>query len=269
MKLGFETKIMGVLNVTPDSFSDGGLYLDPGLAEECALRMQIEGAHILDIGGESSRPGAFMVSTKEELRRILPVIKRLSKKIKIPLSVDTYKTEVAKAAIQEGVSMVNDIFALRKNKPLAKLIARHKTAVVLMHMQGTPATMQKKPSYKNLLQEVSDYLYNASRFARDNGISEEQIILDPGFGFGKTIGHNLALLHELDFFEKLNHPLLVGLSRKSFIGHLIGGDVSNRLNGSLAAASAAILSGVHILRVHDVLAHKELTLLLDALMDKK
>ena len=190
LRLGSETKIMGVLNVTPDSFSDGGSYLDPGLAEARALKMEREGAHLLDVGGESSRPGARAISEKEEIRRVLPVIKRLAGKIKIPISVDTVKYGVARAALDEGAVIVNDITALRDNRRLAKLIARAKAGVVLMHMRGTPRTMQKDPAYKNVVGEVSNFLRRAVRMALDAGVSKSRILIDPGFGFGKTVDQN-------------------------------------------------------------------------------
>ena len=262
--LGLETKIMGVLNVTPDSFSDGGRTLDPALAERRALRMEAEGAHLIDIGGESSRPGSKPVSSREEIRRIRPVFKRLSKKIKIPLSVDTYKYDVAAAALDEGAVLVNDIRALRGNKRLAKLIARNKAGVVLMHMRGTPATMQKDTFYRDVLRDVTAALKKAIRFALDSGIEASRILADPGFGFGKTAEQNIRMLFNLDTFHRLKVPVLAGLSRKSFIGFFSGvNDPSNRLCGSLAAASAAVERGVHVLRVHDVAAHRQASLVLD------
>ncbi|OIO39194.1 MAG: dihydropteroate synthase [Candidatus Omnitrophica bacterium CG1_02_46_14] len=263
--LGLETKIMGVLNVTPDSFSDGGCFLDPNLAEARAVRMEEEGAHFIDVGGESSKPGSEPVSAKEEIRRLKPVLKRISKSVKIPISVDTYKTEVAKMALDEGVSLVNDIYALNDNKHLARLIARYKAGVVLMHMQGDPKTMQQSPCYQDLLEDISAYLERAIHFAEEAGISKKNIAIDPGFGFGKTTDQNLEILSRLDFFKKLECPILVGLSRKSFIGHVLGTPVLDRLYGSLGAAGAAIGKGAHILRVHDVLPHRHLATLLDSI----
>lgn len=261
--LGCETKIMGVLNVTPDSFSDGGSFLDPGRAAEQALRFEREGAHFVDVGGESSRPGARPVSAKEEIRRIRPVLKRLSQKIKIPVSVDTYKVDVARAALDEGVVLVNDIRALRANRKLAKLIARYRAGVVLMHMRGTPQTMQKRPAYTNLLKEIRDHLKKAVNFALESGIPKNRIIIDPGFGFGKTTGQNLEILSSLRSFAQLKLPVLAGLSRKSFIGNVLGVPVGERLYGSLGAAAVAIRQGAHILRVHDVKAHRDLAALVD------
>ena len=255
---------MGVLNVTPDSFSDGGRYLDPGLAEARALQMQNEGADLLDIGGESTRPGSKPVSTREELRRVLPVLKRLSKKIKIPISVDTTKYEVASAALDEGALLINDISALRGNRRLAKKIAASRAAVVLMHMQGKPKTMQKNPSYKNCVKDIFDFLKKAVYSAREAGISKDSILIDPGFGFGKTMDQNMEILKNLNFFSGIGSPLLVGLSRKSFIGHALHvAEPDQRLYGSLATAAAAIFKGAHVLRVHDVLPHRQLALLID------
>ena len=266
--LGRETKIMGVLNVTPDSFSDGGRYFDPAMAEKHALRLQDEGAHFLDIGGESTRPGSKPVLFREEIRRVMPVLKRLSKKIKIPISIDTYKYEMAHAALDQGVTIVNDITALSGDPRMAKLIARSGASVILMHMQKDPRTMQKDPRYGSVLREVKAYLKRAAQKALEAGIPETKIALDPGFGFGKTIEHNRRLLCGLEELTELRLPLLVGLSRKSFIGRLLGTPVEQRLVGSLAAAAVAIQRGAHILRVHDVLAHRQLATLIDRTRSK-
>lgn len=267
LHLGIETKIMGVLNVTPDSFSDGGQFLDPAIAEQRAFRMEAEGAHLIDIGGESSRPGSKAVSSREEIRRVRPVLKRLSKRIQIPLSIDTYKYDVAAAALDEGAVLVNDIRALNADKRMAKLIAKHKAGVVLMHMRGTPDSMQKNTSYKEPLKEISAYLKKAVRHALDSGIEISRILIDPGFGFGKTAAQNVQMLFNFDSFHKLNVPLLAGLSRKSFIGSFSGvNDPADRLYGSLAAAVAAIERGVHVLRVHDVAAHRQASLVIDKAM---
>ena len=260
--LGRQTKLIGVLNITPDSFSDGGRYLDPALAEKRALAMQDEGADILDIGGESSRPGAKPVSAGEEMRRILPVLKRLSKKIKIPVSVDTCKPDVAMAALDHGAVLVNDITALGDRR-MGKLVARYGASVVLMHMQGKPGTMQKAPSYRDVVKDVAGYLKKAVQRALDAGIPRTRVAVDPGFGFGKTIEHNLELLGRLDELGVLKQPVLVGLSRKSFLGHLLGVPAEERLTASLAAAGVAIERGAHMLRVHDVSAHRQLALLTD------
>lgn len=254
---------MGVLNVTPDSFSDGGLYDDPGAAEARALQMEAEGADILDVGGESSRPGSKPVSAQIEKKRILPVLKRLARRIKIPLSVDTYKPEVARAALDEGAVLVNDIFGLRKDPALAKVIARYRAGVVVMHMRGTPATMQRDTHYRDLFREIIAKLRRSVREALDAGVDASRIIVDPGFGFGKTAEQNLRILARLDRFAVLKRPVLAGLSRKSFIGQIIGSPVSERLYGSLAAGAVAIAHGAHILRVHDVLAHRQMAAVAD------
>ena len=263
--LGPQTKIMGVLNVTPDSFSDGGRYFAPALAEKQALRLQDEGAHFLDIGGESSRPGSRPVPAREEIRRVVPVLKRLRKKIKIPVSVDTAKSEVAHAALDEGAVIINDISALA-DKRMAQLIARYGASVVLMHMQGSPQDMQKKPRYRAVLKEVKAHLRRSVQKALDAGIERTKIAVDPGFGFGKTTEHNFELLSGLEELSSLGLPTLVGLSRKSFIGRILGAPVEERLVGSLAAASVAIQRGAHILRVHDVAAHRQLAMLVDHAM---
>ena len=263
LRLGHETKLMGVLNLTPDSFSDGGLFTAPDRALKQALKMEREGAHILNIGGESSRPGSKPVSAKEEIRRVIPVLKKLGKVIQIPISVDTYKYEVAEAALGEGAVIVNDIFALRKDKRMAKLVAKHKAGVVLMHMPGTPETMQTKTNYRDLLKDILNYLKKSVTLALDAGVAKTSIAVDPGFGFGKTAQQNLEILERLEAFLKLKMPVLAGLSRKSFIGQTLGVGVEDRLYGSLGAAAAAVQRGAHILRVHDVLPHRHVCGILD------
>lgn len=258
---------MGVLNVTPDSFSDGGTYFDPAAAEERALEMERQGAHLLDIGAESSRPGAPPVPAEEEIRRLRPVLKRVSKRIKIPLSVDTCKTEVARFALDEGAQLINDIRALGGNTAMAKLIARRKAGVILMHMRGTPETMQRDTTYVNLMKEVMVYLKKAVRVALDAGIPKESIVVDPGFGFGKSTSQNFEMLDRFHEFEALKLPVLVGLSRKSFLGHALGAGVNDRLYGSLGAAAVAVSRGAHIVRVHDVEAHRQFFQLFDAVPD--
>ena len=260
--LGRQTKLMGILNVTPDSFSDGGRYLGPAAAEKKALEMQAGGADFLDIGGESSRPGARGVSAREEIRRVLPVLERLSKKIKIPVSIDTVKYDVALAALDHGAALVNDISALSDPR-MGKLIARYGASVVLMHMRGRPATMQKKPSYRSVVKDVRHFLKKSVQKALEAGIPRACVMVDPGFGFGKSTQHNLELLGRLDELVSLRQPVLVGLSRKSFLGQVSGAPVAERLAPSLAAASAAIAGGAHVLRVHDVAAHRQLALLVD------
>ena len=257
---------MGVLNVTPDSFFDGGDYLDPGRAEAAALRMRDEGAHFLDIGGESSRPGARPVPWREETRRILPVLKRLARKIDIPISIDTYKYEVASAVLDEGASIINDIQGLRSGIRFAKLIARKKASVVLMHMRGTPRVMQKNPLYRNVVKEVMASLRRSAKLAREAGIDRSKIMIDPGFGFGKTYDHNFEILSHLDQFAGLGYPVLAGLSRKSFLGGQLGLPAGQRLYSSLTGASCAIERGAHVLRVHDVSPHRYAAAVADRLL---
>lgn len=261
--LGSQTKIMGVLNVTPDSFSDGGRHFALENACAAAIRMQNEGADFVDIGGESSRPGAKPVSAREETRRVVPVVRRLAKKIQIPISVDTTKYDVGSAALDHGAVLINDISGLKGNARLAKKIARCDAGVVLMHMRGTPRTMQSLTDYKDLLKEVTAFLKTAVQRALDAGIRPDAIAVDPGFGFAKTYEQNLRMLAELSYFQILKKPVLVGLSRKSFIGQTLGAPVEGRLVGSLAAAAAAVVKGAHILRVHDVAPHREMTKIMD------
>lgn len=265
--LGLKTKLMGVLNVTPDSFSDGGLHLNAQKACAAALRMQSEGADFIDVGGESTRPDAKPVSVREELRRVLPVLKLLSQKIQVPVSVDTYKYEVGSAALDHGTLIINDIKGLCNNRRLAKKIARYKAGVVLMHMRGAPQTMQSMTQYKNLLKDVIQSLKKSVHFALDAGIAADSIVVDPGFGFAKQYEQNFQMLNELAAFHSLKKPVLVGLSRKSFIGRALGLPVNNRLYGSLGAAAAAVVRGAHILRVHDVAPHRELVDVLDSVKE--
>ena len=258
---GERTYIMGVLNVTPDSFSDGGKYLDPEKAVYRALRMQEEGADIIDIGGESTRPGAEPVPVEEELRRICPVLEELADKVKIPLSIDTYKAKVAEKAIELGVNMINDVSALRFDPDMVRVAREYDVPVVLMHMKGTPRDMQVNPFYEDVVREILSFLEERKRFAISYGIKEEKIILDPGLGFGKRTGRgiedNCEILRRLKEFKALNSPILVGPSRKTFIGNICkdGEDplpVEERLEGTLAAIAVAVFNGADIVRVHDV-----------------
>lgn len=254
---------MGIVNVTPDSFSDQGRYAASDKAIEHAIKLIADGADLLDIGGESSRPGSASVNLEEELRRVIPVIKAL-KSLTIPISVDTTKPEVMLAAIQAGVSMINDINALRTEGTL-KIIAESGVMVCLMHMKGIPKTMQDNPIYTNVVSEVRYFLQQRIQTAQDNGISDDQLIIDPGFGFGKTLQHNLELFRSLDQFTNLNVPVMVGVSRKSMLGSITGNDVNHRTYASIAAAVLAVEKGAKILRVHDVKATKEAILVLKAL----
>jgi dihydropteroate synthase len=247
------TSVMGILNVTPDSFYDGGKRLDAHRAIEDGVAMVQAGADLLDVGGESTRPGARPVSDDEELARVLPVVAGLRRQVRVPISVDTYKSCVAHAALDAGADIVNDISALRFDPAMVSLVAREKVPVVLMHMQGKPQTMQQEPRYQDVVREVRDFLAAQLYEAMDAGIAAEAIIIDPGIGFGKTIDHNLRLLRGLPVLAALGQPLLVGASRKTFIGKILNADPEFRLEGSLAAAVASVLAGANILRVHDVL----------------
>ncbi|HDH99513.1 MAG TPA: dihydropteroate synthase [Firmicutes bacterium] len=244
--------IMGVLNVTPDSFSDGGLFLRTEDAVRRAEEMAQEGADIIDIGGESSRPGAEPVPLEEELRRVIPVVREVARRLSVPISIDTYKAEVARRALEEGASIVNDISALRFDPDMAEVVARRRAPVVLMHMKGTPRDMQRNPYYEDVLGEVEGFLRERKEAAVGMGIPEENIILDPGIGFGKRVQDNLQLLKNLDRLVALGSPVLVGTSRKSFIGAVLDLPVEERLEGTLATLVLAVAKGAKILRVHDV-----------------
>ncbi|MGQ9582947.1 MAG: dihydropteroate synthase [Thermoplasmatota archaeon] len=251
LRLGERTHIMGVLNVTPDSFSDGGRFLDPERAVERGVRMAEEGADIIDVGGESTRPGAPPVPASVEMRRVLPVVRALAQKVRVPISVDTVKPEVARAALEAGAGMINDVSGLRRRE-MAALAASSGAPVVLMHMRGTPRTMQLDPVYGDVVGEIHRFFRRRMELAAGEGIDTERVILDPGIGFGKTVEHNLELLARLGEFRGLGRPLLVGVSRKSFLGKLLDLPVGERLEGSLAAAVAAVLNGATIIRAHDV-----------------
>jgi dihydropteroate synthase len=244
--------VMGVVNVTPDSFSDGGQFLDPRAAVAHGVRLAEQGAAILDVGGESSRPGAAPVDEAEELRRVLPVIEQLAGRIKVPISVDTVKVGVARAALKAGASIVNDVAADRDDEAMWRLVAERGAGYVCMHRQGTAQTMQQNPSYDDVVREVGDFFLERLERMGDCGMARDQIILDPGIGFGKGLKHNLQLLGALRGFAALQRPLLIGVSRKSFIGRLLGTELAARLPGALACASQAVASGVQIIRAHDV-----------------
>ncbi len=250
-------RVMGILNVTPDSFSDGGRYLDLGAAVERAWRMVEEGADIIDVGGESTRPGAAPVPLEEELRRVVPVIEAVASKLPVPVSVDTSKPEVMRAAVAAGAGLVNDVRALRAPGAL-EAAAELGVPVCLMHMQGEPRTMQRAPVYRDVVAEVRAFLLERVAACEAAGIPRERILIDPGFGFGKTLEHNLALMRRLDAFVETGLPVLVGVSRKSMIGALLGdAPVERRLHGSVAAAVVAACKGAAIVRVHDVAATVE------------
>ena len=262
--------VMGIVNVTPDSFSDGGQFLDPAAAVAQALKLIDEGADLIDIGGESTRPDAVPVSATEELRRVLPVIERLAALVKVPLSIDTQKPAVARAALQAGASLVNDIAANRREAEMWRVVAEAQAGYVLMHMQGTPQTMQRAPTYQDVASEVDFFFTERLRRVEASGISADQVILDVGLGFGKTAEHNLQLLAGLNGFTKWQRPLLVGLSRKSFLCRLPGAEVTTgRLPAALAATSLAVAGGARIIRTHDVAATVQAVRLVESVMAHK
>lgn len=256
--LGERTLIMGVLNITPDSFSDGGKFLDSETAIARGLQLEKDGADVLDVGGESTRPGAALVTPEGEMRRILQVIRILSGKLKIPLSVDTRRAEVAEAALDAGAEIVNDVSGLRTDPHLAQVARRARAPLILMHMRGTPQTMQRGPFSRNILRDVKAQLRNSIARARRAGIPATQILIDPGIGFGKTFAQNFELLARLPEFARLGCPIMVGTSRKSFLGKALaapggaGVPSDDRLLGTAATVTASILGGAHMVRVHDV-----------------
>lgn len=250
--LGRRTHIMGILNVTPDSFSDGGIFLDSARAIAHGMEMAAEGADIIDIGAESTRPGAEPISEAEELRRLLPVVEGLAAKIDVPISIDTYKSGVASAALEAGAAMINDISGLRFDPRLKEVAAAHQVPVIIMHIKGEPRNMQQNPRYDDLIGEILQYLGESIQQALGAGIDRSKIIIDPGIGFGKRLADNYEILRRLSEFKRLGCPLLVGPSRKSFIGNVLNLPPDQRLEGTLVAVTAAILQGADIVRVHDV-----------------
>jgi dihydropteroate synthase len=246
---------MGVLNITPDSFSDGGKYFDNKIilnkVIEDAIKMEKEGADFIDVGGESTRPGSEKISIAEELQRVIPVITEIKKKIRIPISIDTYKSEVAEEALKAGASIVNDISGFKFDERIAGVTAKYNSSCILMHMKGTPKNMQKNPVYENVVEEVYDCLKDSIDIAKNSGI--KQIIIDVGIGFGKTLQHNLELLRNLKRFTELDCPVLLGVSRKSFIDKIYHATINERLEGTIAANTIGIMNGANIIRVHDVL----------------
>jgi dihydropteroate synthase len=249
-------RVMGILNVTPDSFSDGGHFSQTDQAIEHAFKLIDEGADILDVGGESTRPNAIPVSLQQELNRVIPVIEALANKINIPISIDTYKPAVMRAAIDAGASIVNDVKALQEEGAL-DAVANSDVGVCLMHMQGTPQSMQDNPNYSDVVKDVSDFLIKRIGICEKSGIVKERILIDPGFGFGKTRAHNITLIQQLNTLTQLGFPMLVGLSRKSVLGQVTGSDVDARLHASVAAAVISVMKGANVVRVHDVKATVE------------
>jgi len=263
--IGERTLIMGIINVTPDSFSDGGRFDAPERAVEEGIRMAEEGADILDIGGESTRPGSDPVPEEEERRRVIPVIRALAKRLDLPLSVDTMKAAIAREALAEGAEIVNDVSALNFDGEMAKVIAETGAAIVLMHMRGTPKAMQQGDlSYRSLRGDIIDFLRMRIEHAADEGIDPEQIMVDPGIGFGKTVTDNMRLIRYLHEFKVLGRPILIGPSRKAFIGKVIGGTPQERVEGTAAVVTAAVLNGGNVIRVHDVSIMKKVAAMADA-----
>ncbi|MBN2031684.1 MAG: dihydropteroate synthase [Deltaproteobacteria bacterium] len=256
---------MGALNVTPDSFSDGGLFLDRDRAIEQGIAMAREGADIVDIGGESTRPYSEPVGFQEELDRVLPVIEVLSKEIDVPISVDTIKARVAEEALLAGASIVNDISALRFDPEMIRVVAEAGVPVILMHMKGMPAHMQDHPEYDDLFGEIITFLKDALKQAQQGGIRKDLTIVDPGIGFGKTFDHNLMIIKELKKLQSLERPILIGTSRKAFIGHILKKDTMERETGTMATLAAAVMNGAHIVRAHDVKKAVETVRIIDAI----
>jgi dihydropteroate synthase len=274
---GKKTYIMGILNVTPDSFSDGNKFFTVNDAVNHALKMQNEGADIIDIGGKSTRPGAESISKEKEMNRIIPVIEELVNKIKIPISIDTYKSDIAMKALDLGVNMVNDITALQGDKKLVNIVASCEVPICLMHMKGNPRNMQHNPNYDDVVEEIHDFLKERAEYALFHDIRKENIIIDPGLGFGKRTGRgiedNCEIIRRLYEFKDLGFPILAGPSRKTFIGNVCGNkqqlSATNRLEGSLAAACAAVMNGADIIRVHDVKETRRCIDMIDCIVRKK
>lgn len=262
-----KTYIMGIVNVTPDSFSDGGIYYKKSDAVSQAHKLAADGADIIDIGGESTRPGATPISEDMEKARVIPVIEELSKDLPIPISVDTTKSQVAEAALKAGAAMVNDVSGLSFDHKMVDVVVRYQVPVVLMHMKGSPKKMQQSPFYKDLLGEIFNHLRERIYYAEKAGIARDKIVIDPGIGFGKSIEerHNLKIIKSLSYFTTLRCPLLVGLSRKAFLKEIVGEDNENRDDATASCAAIAILNGAHIIRVHNVKKAKNATLIADAL----
>lgn len=265
-EFGSRTYVMGILNVTPDSFSGDGVYQDSGEALEAAERFVAEGADIIDVGGESTRPGSEPVSLEEEIKRSIPVIERLGKKLTVPISVDTKKADLARRALDSGATIINDITGLDSDKGMREVAARYNASVVIMHIKGSPQRMQQDPVYTNLIEEIIERLSFLVKEAEHAGIRKENIIVDPGIGFGKTLEHNLEILNNLSRFKDLGKPILVGPSRKSFIGNILGVEPKERVFGTIAAAAIAVENGADIIRAHDVSAIKQAVMIADAIV---
>ncbi len=265
LSLDLRTHIMGVLNVTPDSFSDGGHHFQTEKAIDHGLTMARDGADIIDVGGESTRPYSKKTSINEELDRVIPVIEALNQDLSIPISIDTNRSQVAKQALAAGASIINDISALRFDPDMLSVAAGAGVPVILMHMKGTPSTMQDNPMYDDLIPEIVDFLRDAIDRAVKGGISRDMLVVDPGIGFGKTFDHNLTIMRELPQFSSLERPILLGTSRKTFIGHILGKEVQERDTGSMATIAASVMKGAHIVRVHNVKKSVETVKIIDAI----
>ena len=265
LDLDRKTHIMGILNVTPDSFSDGGRYVELDKAVAHGIGMTQEGVDIIDVGGESTRPYSQKISSAEEMDRVIPVVEALSKQVPIPISIDTYKSDVAQEALKSGASLINDISALRFDPKMASVVAAAGVPVILMHMKGTPEDMQRSPTYKNLVPEILDFLKDAVDRSAAAGIREDLVIVDPGIGFGKTFDDNLKIIRELTRFRSLQRPLLLGTSNKAFIGHVLDKEAHERETGTMATIAAGVMNGAHIVRVHNVKKAVETVKMIDAI----
>lgn len=265
LNLNGRTHIMGILNVTPDSFADGGLYFSHEKAIAHALEMERDGADIIDVGGESTRPYSQKVSLEEELHRVIPVIDGLNNKIKVPISIDTYRAEVARQALKAGASIINDISALNFDPDMVSVASEAECPIILMHIKGTPENMQRNPQYDDLINEIIEFLKTSINKALRGGIDKGKIIVDPGIGFGKTFDHNLQIIRDLDRFTPLGMPILFGSSRKAFIGHILCNEPPFRDTGTMATICVGIMKGAHIVRVHNVKMAVETVKLMDAI----
>ena len=265
LDLDLKTHVMGVLNVTPDSFSDGGQFFESNMAVERGFTMAREGADIIDVGGESTRPYSRKITVNEELDRVVPVIEGLRKELAIPISIDTCKGEVAQEALKAGASMINDISALRFDPDMASIAAEAGVPLILMHMKGMPENMQKNPTYGDLIPEIFDFLEDAIERSVSAGIKRDLIIVDPGIGFGKTFDHNLTIIKELSRFEALERPVLLGTSNKAFIGHILGKEVYERDTGTMATIAYGVINGARIVRVHNVRKAVETVRMIEAI----
>jgi dihydropteroate synthase len=269
LEFGKRTLVMGVINVTPDSFSDGGKFFESNVAISHAKRLVSQGVDIIDIGGESTRPGSESVTKDEEMKRVIPVIEGIFNEVKVPISIDTGKSEVAMAALDAGACIINDISAMRSDPKIANVAAESQTPLILMHMQGTPKDMQKDPKYGDIMGDIREFLQERLDFAQSKGVPRENMIIDPGIGFGKTLEHNYEIIRRLRELKELNLPILIGTSRKSFIGSTLGLDVNERLEGTLATITMSIINGADIIRVHDVMEAVRTAKMTDAIYRNK